>query len=1301
MAMHAQRTHASFQPSGQPGSFTLNGLPPAPGAPFADPNVDDNGNAIFNTRRYKAAVMQMDVVLNKQGWHYPQQRFITLWDDVKPTVQGERAPQPFLFRANSGETIEYWHTNLVPDYYELDDFQVRTPTDILGQHIHLVKFDVLASDGATNGFNYEDGTFSSDEVRNRIDAINLKGGLYGFDEASQFINRQQQTKLVAKPAPAIFGSPPSGQNWTGAQTTIQRWDTDPLLNNQGEDRTLRTVFTHDHFGPSTHQQIGLYAGFLVEPEGSTWYDPITGDQMYDTRKRRDGGPTSWQANIITADPADSYREFALEFQDTQLAYTSGSRATTAPPPPTSALFNVSPPPPLSPDTGKIPEGLQQAFKQNGISLSPQATMSIPQPGSPCADKQGSKALITDTGGQDQGATYCLALSQQSSTGLQVYALNMPPGWSDPDYALKPPSDGNNVQNGAPYPTLISTGASPGTYSLMYRNEPLPLRVNRPQDGGAGLTPGQQQKAVDLSYVFSSIPRLDAALNTQPQPGSPIDPKQASGFKFPPDLVPTCHLLDPTGRACRPGTQQPSDPYTPLLRAYEHDKVQIRTLVGAHVQSHSFQVHGVEWLSEPSYANSGYRNVQGMGLSEHFEMLFTLPPATTTADRPFADYLYAPSAGQSGLTNGLWGILRAYDGVLPDLQPLPNNPRGSAPSQVQGGCPPGVPVQPRYTVVATTAARALPEGQLVYNSRNNKSEGITPIADQLALIYVRADDLDANGKLKPNMPIEPLILRAAAGDCLEITLHNTFDPTQAPFIQKYGAPAPFGRGPLPAIEMTTSSRVGLHPQLVAYDMTAANGINVGFNPEQTVAPGESRTFRWYAGDISSTDDGRIIAMPIEFGAVSLVPSDPLLQDPKGLVGALIIEPQGASWVEDANTRASATVTKADGSQFREFVLVMQDDVLAMQDGAEVGPGTAFNYRTEPNTSRYPSTTPAFTTAATSQMVEDLDKGQIPEPLVGQFAKNGYPLDSESAGVTVETPGNLWTISGGNSITFVSATYHVHLGKDDSGQEVLNVSVDFYPVLTDISAAVSDTQVQGDPQTPVFIAAAGTPVRFRVVYPGGDGVQVFAVHGHGWQEEPYVQNSTVIGSNPLSQLLGFQQVSPYQGVNLVMESAGGTFRVPGDYLYHVFQSQFDASGGLWGVLRVNPPDKDAVIVAQAVVDEKTQQLTIAGVNSVNPATGRFAAQVTLSAFRDAATAPEALGSVPVNSQDGTWLFQGTKSGMAPGIFIRAQSAQGGENTTRLQPAPAPEAVTLRAPAPAIMRPAAPLPVLRSAKQPQSPH
>jgi len=63
---------------------------------------------------------------------------------------------------------------------------------------------------------------------------------------------------------------------------------------------------------------------------------------------------------------------------------------------------------------------------------------------------------------------------------------------------------------------------------------------------------------------------------------------------------------------------------PLLRAYENDRVQIRTLVGAHVTTHPFILHGLNWLYEPQYGNSGYKSLQGMGLSEHFEMLFQLP-----------------------------------------------------------------------------------------------------------------------------------------------------------------------------------------------------------------------------------------------------------------------------------------------------------------------------------------------------------------------------------------------------------------------------------------------------------------------------------------------------------------------------------------------------------------------------------------------------------------------------------------------------------------------------------------------------
>ena len=65
-------------------------------------------------------------------------------------------------------------------------------------------------------------------------------------------------------------------DWLGARITLQRWLADPLLNVQEVDRGLGIIFTHDHYGPSSFQQIGLYSTVLVEPARSTWVHNETG-----------------------------------------------------------------------------------------------------------------------------------------------------------------------------------------------------------------------------------------------------------------------------------------------------------------------------------------------------------------------------------------------------------------------------------------------------------------------------------------------------------------------------------------------------------------------------------------------------------------------------------------------------------------------------------------------------------------------------------------------------------------------------------------------------------------------------------------------------------------------------------------------------------------------------------------------------------------------------------------------------------------------------------------------------------------
>ena len=210
MAFHELGHHATDTPEGGTGQFITNGRPRVSGAPYADPTGGPftGKNEVGKTVVYKAADIQLDVVFSKKGWHFPQQRILSLWGDVKDTLDGTRRPEPFFFRADSGDVVEYWLANLVPSIYELDDFQVRTPTDVIGQHIHLVKFDVTSSDGGANGFNYEDGTFSPDEVRDRIAAISASGGIFPS------LTGGPQTTLAPKPIP-FFGNGPGG-SWLGA-----------------------------------------------------------------------------------------------------------------------------------------------------------------------------------------------------------------------------------------------------------------------------------------------------------------------------------------------------------------------------------------------------------------------------------------------------------------------------------------------------------------------------------------------------------------------------------------------------------------------------------------------------------------------------------------------------------------------------------------------------------------------------------------------------------------------------------------------------------------------------------------------------------------------------------------------------------------------------------------------------------------------------------------------------------------------------------------------------------------------------
>jgi len=1246
MNYHAQRFHNTFRPDGSAANgnagFVLNGRPPIQGAPYADPAVELDGTPVCPANappclmRYKAADIQLNLVFNKKGQHFPQSRITTLWGDVKDTLENRRAAEPFFFRSNSTQVIEYWLANLVPNYYELDDFQVRTPTDILGQHIHLVKFDVTSSDGAGNGFNYEDGTLSPQEVRELIDNINNGGGLFsGLD-----FNAATAKMLTAKTIP-YFGAG-TGNEWLGAQATIQRWYADPVLSNSKTDRTLRTIFTHDHFGPSTHQQVGLYAGLLVEPASSQWQEPVSGVFLGTNLNRPlganmqppdDGGPTSWQANIIPPDRNESFREFALEFQDRQLAYKAISKNTLTP----YVKYNAAP--------------------------------------APCVPQ------------------------------------NPHWGWADPDNALSAPLDFPAGCLVAPFPSIVTLAFQTGGYSLNYRNEPPAFRVN-PNIG----LPSPLQ--TNLSSVFRSIQRADTALNVQPT-GQINSACGAPCFNFPPPQT---------------GAEN-FDPYTPLLRAYEGDRIQIRTLVGAHMSPHFFTTHGVNWPFEPTDFNSstnssGYRSTQGMGISEHYEMLFSLP--RTDAKEGSADYFYSSSSDVPGLSNGNWGIMRAYRSLQPAGTPLvalPNNPPpanlGAAPAPPPI-CPAAAP-QRNINVIAAFAREVL-NGPVVYNARGRAGAGGSQqLVNWNALAYFLEEDLDpVTGRLLPGKPVEPVILRANAGDCINITLKN-----RIPDIALNVGASSLG------IPIETSREAGLHPQLVAFDVTRSNGVNVGKNPSMTVTPGQQGVFQWYAGRIETSAAGTNY-IPVEFGSIPLTPSDPLRQHPYGLLGALIIEPVGTTWRTDDNTRAQALVCKGDpctdkNMLFREFVAVIQDDVAQLREtlprygapnaitilGTTVNGKVTWLMNGKPLPAQGVTLNPGMTVSfeigmgthgllfkdeATARAAFDIDSS--PDKAKFQTFPSQCML-MNAFGTAPQASGHIATLTVKQVFTLgkvdflcsqhcqnMTGSFNIQLPPTQEAPFTYTRAINYRTEPLDyrhapldwlanldsksplgISRALSNSLVLADPQTPIFAASNNMPVRFRLVHPAGANEQVFTLHGHVWQEEPYVNGSREIGNNPQSQSQGSRDsFGPNVSFDAVINRAGGASGTAGDYLYRTFVgSSFQF--GMWGLLRVGEAGKDAVTITRISYPIGGKVL-ITGTNTVNPSTGRMAGEVTV--FNTTGGAMTELGKVDVDPRTGAWPMSGNPFS-APGNVrsILVRSAGGGEARATNYPAAAAQAQARRRP------------------------
>ena len=360
-----------------------------------------------------------------------------------------------------------------------------------------------------------------------------------------------------------------------------------------------------------------------------------------------------------------------------------------------------------------------------------------------------------------------------------------------------------------------------------------------------------------------------------------------------------------------------DPDTPLLRAYVGDTVVFRLLHQLMNESHVWTISGHTFLTERYAGDANRKNSIHVGIAERYDLV---TKAGGFQGMP-GDYIHF-NGRSSHFAEGGWGIVRVLDKAVPDLMALPSGTKSEdIPAVPKSVCPADAPVK-AFNVVALDRPLTLnpKAAEAIEVDFERKIEMRMPEGK----IFVLEEEVTrVAGDVMPS----PLTLRVNLGDCVKVNLKNRMKGSRASF---------FAPG-------------------LAFDPKDSLGLNVGNNPgDQTVAPGESRAYTYYAHPENKEttslvwDGGNIVVNPRNglFGAVIVGPKGSKYRDP---VTGEDLSAKNA-WRADVIVDASLP-ENAGKANYRDVALFFQDEdniigTAFMPYVQNVAGLTAVNYRAEP-------------------------------------------------------------------------------------------------------------------------------------------------------------------------------------------------------------------------------------------------------------------------------------------------------------------------------------------------------------------
>ncbi len=270
-----------------------------------------------------AAEGKQDAIVDPNGLLY------VVHDEEAAIRKDNDLKVPLVFRANIYDCMDWILTS-----EWLDDDVTNFQSSKINTHFHFVQFDNQASDGVITGFSYEQSVrpftqFEKTTKKGLPVPMNAKftkaakagaktihvtnAGQYhtgtvllvgadnvGGSEVRRIVGIDAKAKTLTLKKPLVHAHP------VGDIVTVEF-----VRQRFWADADVGSVFCHDHAFGGTTWPHGAVCSFLIEPFGSTWHDPATGEA-----KRT--GPVM---DIHTAEPvgygvSGSFRELMVQIMDT-------------------------------------------------------------------------------------------------------------------------------------------------------------------------------------------------------------------------------------------------------------------------------------------------------------------------------------------------------------------------------------------------------------------------------------------------------------------------------------------------------------------------------------------------------------------------------------------------------------------------------------------------------------------------------------------------------------------------------------------------------------------------------------------------------------------------------------------------------------------------------------------------------------------------------------------------------------------------------------------------------------------------